>query len=643
MFGNSLQVRFAVPVSIFILLVVLGGAITFSSLENKRISREQTTKAEEYLNSAKRVLNVTDALVSQQTHSSMNLLMERGQALGAVSLGTPTSVKDKTVPNLMLGGKPQANNFELVDGIVKLNGGTATLFVKSGDDFVRISTNVKKDNERATGTILDPKGRAIAAIREGKAFYGLVDILGNPFITGYEPIRDAQSATIGIWYVGYKIDMAALKDAIENTRLLNSGFMAIVDANGKVRFRSSHVSDEQVSAVLADNSGWVVKQEEFAPWHFRIVVAYPIAEAEQVGRDSMFTIIATGIVVSIVLIAIMIFMLRRMVLTPLGGEPTDVVEASRRIANGDLRTPIRVAAGDNASMVAAMEDMRRSLVGIVGNINAGINELNDASSQLASMADRVSEDVTRQNDATSSIAAMLEEMSTSIHHVSDSTDAVHRVANQAGGLSGEGQATVSDAVAEMRSSAASVNESAASLEKLDEDARKISTIVNVIKEIADQTNLLALNAAIEAARAGEAGRGFAVVADEVRKLAERTSTSTREITTMIEDIQSSTANAIEGIRHGAERVNESVERANQAGDSMIRINEATNTVVTAVREIAHALREQASTSDSIASNVGHIAEMNTSRASAVHRVVDNANRLQKLAVQLNAAVDKFRV
>jgi hypothetical protein len=123
--------------------------------------------------------------------------------LGAPKLDGKEAVSGKDASALYFGTTKINNNFAVVDEVVKANGGTATLFAKTGDEYVRVSTNVPKDNGRATGTILDPKGKAIVEINAGKAFYGEVDILGKPYITGYDPIKDASGAVIGIYYVGY--------------------------------------------------------------------------------------------------------------------------------------------------------------------------------------------------------------------------------------------------------------------------------------------------------------------------------------------------------------------------------------------------------------------------------------------------------
>ena len=140
---------------------------------------------------------------AEEVQAAMQLLKSKATALGAPIVNGEEAVTGKIVPALHFGATKMNNNFVLVDEVQKEAGGTATLFVKSGDEFVRVATNVKKDDgSRAIGTILDPKGKAIAAIAKGESYFGEADILGKPYVTGYEPIRDA-SNVIGVYYVGY--------------------------------------------------------------------------------------------------------------------------------------------------------------------------------------------------------------------------------------------------------------------------------------------------------------------------------------------------------------------------------------------------------------------------------------------------------
>jgi hypothetical protein len=140
----------------------------------------------------------------QRVKTAMQLLQSEAAKLGPVKIEGTDAVAGKQVPAIYFGGAKVSNNFDLVDNVVKEAGGTATIFVKSGDDYVRVATNVKKDDgSRAVGTILDPNGMVIIEIRANKPFYGEATILGKAYITGYEPIRDAANNVVGIYYVGY--------------------------------------------------------------------------------------------------------------------------------------------------------------------------------------------------------------------------------------------------------------------------------------------------------------------------------------------------------------------------------------------------------------------------------------------------------
>lgn len=150
------------------------------------------------------LLPIASKAEDAKVKTAMAVLLSKAENLGPARIEGTETVAGKQVPAIYFGTAKQNNNFTLVDDVVKEAGGTATIFVKSGDEYVRVATNVKKDDgTRAVGTVLDPKGKAITAINNNKAFYGDVDLLGKPYTTGYEPIRDSAKIVIGIYYVGY--------------------------------------------------------------------------------------------------------------------------------------------------------------------------------------------------------------------------------------------------------------------------------------------------------------------------------------------------------------------------------------------------------------------------------------------------------
>jgi len=218
----SIQRKFLLAICSVIALLALVIAIitvvTTSSSVVKQIDTQKQNTADRLVN----ILTVTDSIVLERVKSSMSLLKQRGEALGIPRHGDIVTVKATPAQQLFLGSQAQANDFSLVDGLTDVMGGTATLFSKTGNDYIRVSTNVIKNGARAIGTKLAPSGKAIKQIEQQQAYYGAVDILGSPYLTGYEPMFNAQGQVIGIWYVGYSADLNVLEDAIKKSHLLDA-------------------------------------------------------------------------------------------------------------------------------------------------------------------------------------------------------------------------------------------------------------------------------------------------------------------------------------------------------------------------------------------------------------------------------------
>jgi len=318
--------------------------------------------------------------------------------------------------------------------------------------------------------------------------------------------------------------------------------------------------------------------------------------------------------------------------------------ASRQMAGGDLAVRLESTSRDEIRLVEdSFNVMAESFSQLIAQVKEGAGQVLDASAQLNTATRQVQTASENQAAAASSMAASVEQMTVAIDHVAHSAESARDMTTAAGETSRQGARTVESVVAEMERIAETVNESARMIDSLGSQSEQISGIVGVIREIADQTNLLALNAAIEAARAGEQGRGFAVVADEVRKLAERTASSTREIAGKVQAIQQGTSAAVLSMRSGVDRVAEGVEQARKAGASMAQVESGALRVVESVGDISLSLREQSSASTELAKNVEQIAQMSEENSATVAENAATADELERLAGALRDAVNRFRV
>jgi len=319
-------------------------------------------------------------------------------------------------------------------------------------------------------------------------------------------------------------------------------------------------------------------------------------------------------------------------------------EAARAIAKGDLTQPMPSAHEDEIgaliSVIAIMRNSTHELVAAMRHSSEGLSR--DASELLAS-ANTAARASTAQSEQVSSMATAVEQLSVSIDTVEGNAQHAHAATQSSATVSAEGGRIIHEAANEMGQIATAVNATAGSIKELEGLSQQISSIVNVIREISEQTNLLALNAAIEAARAGEQGRGFAVVADEVRKLAERTGQSTKEIGDMIGRIQDSTHKAVQEMEAGVSRANEGVHLAHQAGDSVAGIRDQAGQVTIAVNEITHALKEQVAAAREIAQRVEHVAQGAESNSATATQTAASARHLEHLVQRLNALTSYFRI
>ena len=356
---------------------------------------------------------------------------------------------------------------------------------------------------------------------------------------------------------------------------------------------------------------------------------------------------AVSIIISAVIAVFFMWSTNAMVLRPL----VKVKEAVEGLADGDLtrRADIKVKLmgyefhDEITGLGESVDDMAGQMSEVVGRITDSANLLASASEQLSASSTQIEEGANKQSGQTGQAATAMEEMSATVIEVAKNAQQVSESSNNAQKIAIDGGEVVKQAVTAMQEVSESTSNTAETIGKLGKSSEEIGAIVSVINDIADQTNLLALNAAIEAARAGEQGRGFAVVADEVRKLAERTTSATKEISGMIGSIQSETGSAVESMGEGTEKANNGVNLVHEAGEALGKIVSGVQSVTDMISHIATSTEEQSATTDEITRSMDSISDIARSNVSAIGEVSKATGEMARLATGLKELVSRFTI
>lgn len=318
-----------------------------------------------------------------------------------------------------------------------------------------------------------------------------------------------------------------------------------------------------------------------------------------------------------------------------------VAEVAERIGAGDLATVIRPQAG--MPLLDTMESMRARLTRTLTLLVTESASAQRVADQLVVNAEHVTESTSRQSEATQRMAAAVQELTASIQHIADNADDASERVRRSGQSADLGVAEMTDLAEEIRHTGAAIHEVESSVQQIGAQFESVKSIVALIKDIADQTNLLALNAAIEAARAGEQGRGFAVVADEVRKLAERTRLATEDIARTVETMQSSKDHALGSVANTVSTARRGVDRVAAVSSSIAGVSAEIGAMMAIIVGISESMKEQTQAASEIAAGVEQVAALADTTAATAVEDKRTAAELNAMAQSLVEAGSQFRV
>ncbi len=615
---------------------------------------------EEHLASEARLLadqlNTFHGSLRESTQRLSGLFENRFSSGLSLHPEQPVSVAGVQTPGLHLGDVVLNNNFAEVDQFKQMTAGVATLFVRSGDDFVRVSTSLsKQDGSRAIGTLLDHAHPAYQKLMAGQGYVGRALLFERFYMTQYTPVLDRSGKVIAVLFVGF--DYTDAQNAqfanLKRFRIGQSGSLALLDEQNKWLVPPAGVqAPEQAAQVMAQAAKepgkgrfWSDQSEDFyslavpfegGPWS--VVASMPKAEIRAVTWSVGIRLVIGSLLAMLLAVGATVWLLRSK-LAPL----SDLVRQAQALGGGDLSARLNVASHDEIGQLArSFNQMGEALSTMVEHIRRSAAEVNGRAQVLSGLSSGAYEGMEQQSGEITSMAGAVEEFSATSLNIADNMGSTQRLAQENAQQTHIGRTSMQEASSSLEQIAGALNSTATVINTLGQRSQEIGGIVGVITAIADQTNLLALNAAIEAARAGEQGRGFAVVADEVRNLASRTREATDEISQMINSIQQETGHAIQTMEQGNRLMQEGLSRNADVASALALIDEQSRSAGEQFAAITTATQEQSSTATVLSSNLQSIAQANSEQREVVSNLAVTARELETLAADLRQEVDRFR-
>lgn len=580
--------------------------------------------------------------------------------------GSTVSIANITAPSLMHGTEQINTSNTNVDKYTELTGGVATIFVRNQDDFTRISTSLRKaDGERATGTNLGTGHPGYQRLIKGEDYQGYAKLFGKDYMTIYRPLKSENGQVIAILFTGFDIteSVAHVQQAIKQQTLEESGYYAIIrnsdnhiivhkNIHNDTVFDPSLFYGLPIEKVLSHREPLYYTSPNgkniFAysipilGWNWTMTGLVPEAELHDESMDILKLNLLIA-VIGIILISALLFTVIKSTINPLQKLKSKIAT----LGQGDLSQHFELSDPDSENEVdqitMSISNMASNLCSLINSLQQSVVILEDQAQNSLQVASINGDEAKSLLLQTEHIATAIEEMSASIKNVAENSGQGALQAQEIDNASNDGHQQLTQVVTAMQSLSEQLTQTQQNIEGVNHESVAISKVTEVINSIAEQTNLLALNAAIEAARAGEQGRGFAVVADEVRSLAKRTQESISIISSTINKLQKQVEITTSQMKECQELGLSSVVQGDAANNQLSQINANIAEMAMFSSSIATATKQQSTVADEVSNSLHTISSLASDSDERATKAVKGATELTLLAQNIKGQIGVFKV